>query len=92
MVRAGLASFQLPLSCRAIGFVCLSSDGALGATSDSRRRFVVFCFAKPEDAEAFCGSSVASACRRTAGDDPENKQATRARCAGRTQGAERQLI
>jgi hypothetical protein len=36
--------------------------------------------------------SMGSGSQRAAGDDPENKRATRARCSGRTQDAERRLM
>jgi hypothetical protein len=48
--------------------------------------FVVFCFGKPEDAEAFAkrfGGKRLTESRRY----PENKRASQARCSGRRQGA-----
>jgi hypothetical protein len=54
--------------------------------------FVVFCFANPEDAEAFAERFGGEPLSTRSRGDPENKRATRARCSGRTRGAERQLL
>jgi hypothetical protein len=51
----------------------------------------VFCFAEPEDAEAFA-KHFGGERLPTSDNNPENKRATRGRCSGGTQGPERQPL
>jgi hypothetical protein len=78
--------------------VIFCAAGVLSATPStySLRRddsdFVVFCFAKPEDAEAFAKRFGGKRLPTSSGGDPENKRATERIVQQRAQGAERQLM